>query len=185
MLSHTNARPDIWMQQRHLSRMVQWRAIGRIRCKPLKNTSKHTTGPYGILGLQLARMDVSISVSRVSLGCCSAHAYWSAFTLLPAVQVNTLVSIPVSLIGLRTISGSNIGFNFPVKQDGRSREERNNSISFCFSPCSVLTVRKHRMFLSAWAWLNVIQIFFFMIQKWQFPFVSLPLSCAMEWLVNN
>ncbi|GAA6093445.1 uncharacterized [Tachysurus ichikawai] len=47
------------------------------------------------------------SVSRVSVGCCcSAHAYWSAFnSLLPAVQVNTLVSILGSLIGLRTISG--------------------------------------------------------------------------------
>lgn len=147
MLSHTNARPDIWMQQRHLSRMVQWRAIGRIRCKPLKNTPKHTAGPYGILGLQLVRMDVSVAVSRVSLGCCSAHAYWRAFNSLPpAVQVNTLVSIPVSLIGLRTISGFNIGFNYSIKQDSRSGEERNNSISFCFSPCSVFTFRKHRMF---------------------------------------
>lgn len=147
MLSHTNARPDIWMQQRHLSRMVQWRAIGRIRCKPLKNTPKHTACPYGIRGVQLARMDVSISVSRVSLGCCSAHAYWSAFnSLLPAVQVNTLVSVPVSVIGLRTISGSTIGFNYPIKQDGRSGEERHNSASFCFCPRSVLTVRKHGMF---------------------------------------
>lgn len=133
MLSHTNARPDIWMQQQqqqqHLSRMVQWRAIGRIRCKPLKNTPKHMTGPYGILGLQLVRTDVSISVSRVSVGYCSAHAYWSAFNSpLPSVQVNTLVSIPVSLIGLRTISGSNTGFNFPVKQDGRSCEERQHFI---------------------------------------------------------
>lgn len=146
MLSHTNARPDIWMQQQHLSRMVQWRAIGRIRCKPLENTPKHTAGPYGILEVQLTGLDVSVSVSRVSLGCCSAHAYWSVFnSLLPAVQVNTLVYIPVSQIGLRTISGSNIGFNYPIEQDGRSGEERNNSISFCFSSCSVLTVWKHRM----------------------------------------
>lgn len=87
------------------------------------------------------------SVSRVSVGCCcSAHAYWSAFnSLLPAVQVNTLVSIPGSLIGLRTISGSNIGFNYPIKQGGGGDEERNKSISFCFSPCSVHTVMKHKM----------------------------------------
>lgn len=113
MLSHTNARPDIWMQQQRLSRMVQLRAIGRIRCKPLKNTPKHTVSPYGIVGLQLARKDVSVSVSRVSLVCCSAFN-----SMLPAVQVNRLVSIPVSMIGLRTISGSRIGFNYPIKQDG-------------------------------------------------------------------
>lgn len=116
-------------------------------------------------------MDVSVSGSRASLSCCSAHAYWSAFnSLLPAVQVNTLVSIPVSLIGLRTISGSNIGFNYPIKQDSRSAQERNDSISFCFSPCFVLIVRKYTMFSCLYE--HELMPHKFFIKKFLFPIVS-------------
>lgn len=165
MLSHTNARPDIWMQQQHLSRMVQWRAIGRIRCKPLKNTPKRTAGPYGILGLQQGRMDVSFSVSRVSLSCCSAHAYWSAFnSLLLTVQVNTLVSIPVSRIGLRTISGSNIGSNYQIKQNSRHDEERN-----------------FILLLSMYSLLGNTGFFLCMHKHNSMPFFS----CVMKWLINS